>query len=34
MSQILFYLKSRESVERLRRFDKGDNRDYVPMSPI
>jgi len=34
MSPILFHFRSRFKLERLRRFAKGDNRDYAPMSPI
>jgi len=34
MSPILLALRSRVRLERLRRFVKGDNRDYAPMSTI
>ena len=34
MSQILLSLNFKETVERLRRFAKGDSRDYAPMYPI
>jgi len=34
MSPIKFSFRSRIKLERLRRFAKGDNRDYVPMSSI
>jgi len=27
-------VRSKARLERLRRFTKGDNRDYAPMSPI
>ena len=34
MSPILLLFKFRVRLERLRRFAKGDNRDYAPLSPI
>jgi len=34
MSPIRFIFRSRVKLERLRRFAKGDNRDYAPISPI
>jgi len=34
MSQILLCLKDRESVEKLRRFSTGHNREYAPVGPI
>ena len=34
MSPISLKLKPRVMLERLRRFAKGDNRDYAPVSPI
>ena len=34
MCPILFPSKFKVKLERLRRFTKGDNRDYAPVSPI
>jgi len=34
MSPILLLFRFRVRLERLRRFAKGDNRDYTPKSPI
>jgi len=34
MSPIPLLSRSRVRLERLRRFSKGDNRDYAPLSPI
>jgi len=34
MSPILMLFRYIVRLERLRRFAKGDNRDYAPMSPI
>ena len=34
MSLIWLLVRSRVRFERLRRFSKGDNRDYAPISPI
>jgi len=34
MSPILLLFKFRVRLERLRRFAKGDNRDYAPFTPI
>jgi len=34
MSPLLLNLRFRVMLERLRRFAKGDNRDYAPFTPI
>ena len=34
MSPIWLLFKFKVRLERLRRFAKGDNRDYAPMRPI
>ena len=34
MLQLKLLLKSKKSLERLRKFSKGNNRDYTPISPI
>jgi len=34
MSPISLLPRKTARLERLRRFAKGDNRDYAPMSPI